>query len=96
MNSTAVGVGNAVSAGLGLGMGLFLVPYMFKVMTPSSKIVKAVIVCLSCGDTNTEDFKFCGHCGRALYPLPRVQCPKCGSTVPDMKYCGSCSARLKE
>jgi rRNA maturation endonuclease Nob1 len=96
VHDTAVGVGNAVSAGLGLGMGLFLVPYMFKAMVPSSKIVKAVIVCLSCGDTNAEDFKFCGNCGRALYPPPRVQCPKCGATVPSMKFCESCGTNLKE
>jgi len=93
---TAVGVGNAVSAGLGLGLGLVLVPYMFQAMASSGKIVKTVIICLSCGGKNTEDFKFCGHCGRALYPPPRVQCPKCGATVPAMKFCETCGTKLKK
>jgi len=94
-HDTAVGVGNAVSAGLGLGLGLVLVPYMFQAMASSGKIVKIVIICLSCGGKNTEDFKFCGHCGRALYPPPRVQCPKCGTTVPAMKFCETCGTKLK-
>ena len=95
-HGTAMGVGNAVSAGLGLGLGLILVPYMFQVVSPSSRIVKTVIVCLNCGGKNAENFKFCGHCGRALYPPPRVQCPKCGVTVPGMKFCENCGAKLKE
>jgi len=96
VHDTAVGVGNAVSAGLGLGLGLILVPYMFQAMSSPSKIVKTVIVCLSCGSKNAEDFKFCGQCGRALYPLPRVQCPKCGATIPGMKFCENCGTKLKE
>jgi len=32
VHDTAVGVGNAVSAGLGLGVGLVLVPCMFRAM----------------------------------------------------------------
>jgi len=94
-HDTAVGVGNAVSAGLGLGLGLILVPYVFQAMASSSRIVKTVIVCLSCGGKNAEDFKFCGHCGRALYPPARVQCPKCGATVPGMKFCENCGIKLK-
>ena len=96
MHETALGVGNAVSVGLGLGVGLVLVPRMFQAMTPSSRVVKTVTVCLSCGGKNAEEFKFCGHCGRFLYPLPRVQCPKCGATVPSMKFCESCGTKLKE
>jgi rRNA maturation endonuclease Nob1 len=96
VHHTAVGVGNAVSAGLGLGVGLFLVPCMFQAMASPSRIVKTVIVCLNCGGKNAEDFKFCGHCGRTLYPPPRVQCQKCGATVPGMKFCESCGTKLKE
>ena len=88
-------VGNAVSAGLGFGFGLVLVPYLFQAMAPSNRIVKTVIVCLSCRGKNAEDFKFCGNCGRALYPPPRVQCPKCTSTVPSLKFCESCGTKLK-
>ena len=91
-----MGAGNAVSAGSGLGFGPVLVPYMFQATPSSSRIVKTVIVCLSCGGKNAEDFKFCGHCGRALYPPPKVQCAKCGATVPCMKFCNSCGAKLKE
>ena len=96
MHDTAVGVGNPVSAGLGLGVGLVLVPCMFRAMASPSRIVKTVIVYLSCGGKSAEDFKFCGHCGRALYPPPRVQCPKCGATVPGMKFCQSCGIKLGE
>ena len=96
MHETAVGVGNAVSVGLGLGVGLVLVPCMFQAMTPSIRVVKTVIVCLSCGGKNAEEFKFCGHCGRFLYPPPRVQCPKCGATVLSMKFCENCGTKLKE
>ena len=96
MHATAVGVGNAVSVGLGLGVGLVLVPCMFQAMATSSRVVKTVIICLSCGGKNAEESKFCGHCGRSLYPPPRVQCPKCGATVPSMKFCESCGTKLKE
>lgn len=96
MHGTAVGVGNAVSAGLGLGVGLVLVPYVFQAMAPSGRAVKTVIVCLNCGGKNAEEFKFCGHCGHSLYPPPRVQCQKCGATVPSMKFCENCGTKLKE
>jgi len=95
LHDTAAGAGNAVSAGLSFGLGLVFVPYMFQAMAPCRRIVKTVIVCLSCGGKNPEDFKFCGHCGRSLYPQPRVQCPKCGATVPGMKFCEGCGAKLK-
>ena len=96
MHDTAVGVGGAVSAGLGLGLGLFLVPHMFQAMAPNRRITRTVIICLSCRGKNTEDFRFCGHCGRALYPPPRIQCPRCDKTVPAMKFCENCGAKLKE
>jgi hypothetical protein len=96
LRDTAVGVGNAVSAGLGLGLGLVLVPQIFQAMASSSKIVKTVIVCLSCGGKTADHFKFCGHCGRSLYPPPRVQCPKCGATVPILKFCGNCGTKLNK
>jgi len=96
VHDAAVGVGNAVSAGLGLGLGLVLAPYMFLAMNSSGRVIKTVIVCLSCGGKNDESFKFCGHCGRGLHPPPRVQCQKCGVTVPSMRFCGSCGVKLKE
>jgi rRNA maturation endonuclease Nob1 len=95
VHGTAVGVGNAVSVGLGLGVGLVLVPNMFQAMAPPGRVVKTVIVCLSCGGKNAEESKFCGHCGRFLYPPPQVQCLKCGATVPGMKFCESCGAKLR-
>ena len=94
MNTVAVGVGNVVSAGVGLGLGLVLVPCMYQAMAP--RVVKPVIVCLYCRGKNTEENKFCGHCGRSLYPPPRVQCPKCGATVSGMSYCENCGSKLKE
>ncbi len=93
---TGVSVENAVSVGLGLGVGLVLVPCMVQAIASPSRIVKTVIVCLSCGGKNAEDFKFCGHCGRALYPEPRVQCSKCGARVPGMRFCESCGIKLRE
>lgn len=92
----AFNVGDAVSAGFGLGLGLFLVPYMFQNISPSDRIIKTVIVCLSCGGKNAEDFKFCGYCGRSLYPPRQVLCPKCGTKVPDMKFCENCGAKFKK
>jgi len=96
VHDAAVGFGNAVSAGLGLGLGLVIAPYMFLAMNSFGGVIKTVIVCLSCGGKNDEAFKFCGHCGRALYPPPRVQCPQCGVTVPGMRFCESCGVKLKE
>ena len=96
MHDTAMSFGNAVSAGIGLGLGLVLVPYMYLAMASSNKIVKTVIVCLSCGGKNAENFKFCGNCGRTLYPPLKVECPKCGVRVPGMKFCGNCGTKLKE
>ena len=95
MHGTAVGAGNAVSAGLGLGMGLVLVPYMFQAVAPYGRVQRYVIVSLGCGGKNPEEFKFCGHCGRSLYPPPRVQCQKCGAKVEAGKFCENCGVKLK-
>ena len=96
LRDVAVGVGYAVSAGLGLGLGLVLAPYMSLAIASSSRVFKTVIVCLSCGSKNDEAFKFCGTCGRVLYPPPRVKCPECGITVPDVRFCGNCGVKLKK
>jgi rRNA maturation endonuclease Nob1 len=94
VTGAAVNAGTAVSAGVGLGLGLVMVPYMFQAMAPYGR-GKPVIVCLSCGGKNPEEFKFCGHCGRSLYPPPRVQCPKCHAGVEDAKFCENCGVRLR-
>jgi rRNA maturation endonuclease Nob1 len=96
VHNAALSAGNAVSAGLGLGLGLVLAPYMFLAMASSGTVAKTVIVCLSCGGKNDEAFKFCGTCGRALYPPTRVKCPKCGVTVPEMRFCENCGVKLQE
>lgn len=88
--------GSAVQSGLGLGLGFLFAPQMFAMLNAPKKTCKTVIVCINCGEKNAEDFKFCGHCGRPLYPTPRVQCPKCDTPVPDMKFCESCGNKLKK
>lgn len=89
-------VGDAVSAGVGLGLGFVLNQCLLGVMAPSSRVARRVIVCLSCGGRNAEEFKFCGHCGRSLYPPVQVRCQKCGAMTPDVRFCGNCGYRLKE
>ena len=94
MHKGLVNAGSAVSVGLGFGLGLILVPYMFHEMALRTRVVRKVIVCRNCGRSNPEDFRFCGYCGHALYPPPRIRCPNCGATVFVMDFCGNCGAKL--
>lgn len=90
-------VGEAFSAGLGLAVGLMISQSMFQIMQPSQRTVKQVIVCLKCGGRNPVENKFCGYCGKALYPPAPVNCPSCGTPMPPhMKFCRRCGFTLKE
>lgn len=94
-NDASFNFGDAISAGLGVGMGLVLVPYMLQ-KPHFNKVPKIVIVCLNCQSKNPQDFKFCGHCGQALYPSKQLRCLKCNTIVPDTKFCGNCGTELKK
>ena len=90
-------VGNAFSAGIGLAMGLTMAQYMSQALKPSEKMVKQVIICQRCANKNPDENKFCGQCGQALYPPPRIQCQKCGAAMPsNMKFCGKCGSLLRK
>ncbi|MEM3627906.1 MAG: zinc ribbon domain-containing protein [Candidatus Bathyarchaeia archaeon] len=90
------GVGEAFSAGLGLAMGLMISQSMFQIMQPSQRIAKQVVVCLKCGGKNPVENKFCGHCGKALYPPAPITCPSCGALMSShMNFCGECGSPLK-
>jgi rRNA maturation endonuclease Nob1 len=96
-NMTTHNVGEAFSAGLGLAMGLMISQSLFQIMQPQQRIVKQVVVCLKCGGKNPVENKFCGRCGKALYPPAPVNCPSCGTPMPPhMKFCGKCGSPLKE
>jgi len=88
--------GDAVSGGLGLGLGFMFAPYMFAMLSMSKKTGKTVIVCLNCGGKNIEEFKFCGHCGHALYPPTKTMCPKCATQVPKLSFCQNCGSKLEQ
>jgi rRNA maturation endonuclease Nob1 len=97
MNMSKYSVGNAFSAGIGLAMGLTMAQYMFQTMKPPEKMIKQVIICLRCHSKNPGENKFCGQCGQALYPPPRIQCQKCGAVMPsNMKFCGRCGSSLRK
>jgi class 3 adenylate cyclase/tetratricopeptide (TPR) repeat protein len=52
----------------------------------------AVTTCASCGGTNPEGFRFCGHCGAALVV---DACATCGASNPlGQRFCGQCGAAL--
>jgi membrane protease subunit (stomatin/prohibitin family) len=89
-------VGNAAAAGAGLGLGLVLANYAFQAVTPLHRTMRQQIVCLKCAGKNPVENKYCWQCGQAFYPSPTIQCPKCGTKVPSMKYCGNCGTRLTE
>jgi predicted amidophosphoribosyltransferase len=96
-NMTTHNVGEAFSAGSGLAMGLMISQSLFQIMQPQQRIVKQVVVCLKCGGKNPVENKFCGRCGKALYPPAPVNCPSCGTPMPPhMKFCGKCGSPLKE
>jgi len=93
----AINVSDAFSVGIGLGLGLTVTQQMFQFTKPQERITRQVIVCLNCRGKNPEENKFCGHCGKPLYPPPLVQCPKCRATISSsMNYCGNCGSKLKE
>ncbi len=93
-----VNVSDAFSAGIGLALGLTMTQHMFHFMKPQKMIKKKqVIVCLNCRSKNSVENKFCGQCGKPLYPSALVQCLKCHTAMPSsMNYCGSCGSKLKE
>lgn len=49
-------------------------------------------LCPHCGKPNTDEAKFCRHCGGEL----TVTCPVCGEKVKDGKFCDNCGAKLKQ
>lgn len=88
-------VSDGFSAGLGLAIGLTMGQCIHQAMKPKGKI-KEVIVCLKCGFKNPIENKYCGQCGKALYPSSPIQCPRCGNFVPLNNYCGRCGHILKK
>ena len=47
--------------------------------------------CTSCGASNPEGQKFCGHCGASL----AAACPSCGAShEPGQRFCGECGTAL--
>ena len=47
--------------------------------------------CTKCGNSNTDDAKFCSKCGAALKPV----CPTCGNEVEnDDRFCKKCGTEL--
>jgi len=94
---TKYSVGEAFSAGIGLAMGLTMAQYLSQTLKPPEKIIKQVIICLRCGGKNPVENKFCGQCGQALYPAPKIQCPECGKPAPsNTNFCGQCGSPLKK
>ncbi|UCH70746.1 MAG: zinc ribbon domain-containing protein [Candidatus Bathyarchaeota archaeon] len=96
MWSRGIDVGEAFSAGLGIALGLVMGQYMLEAMAPPRKIaVKYVLLCRECAAQNPIENKFCGTCGRSLYPPPQITCQKCGSKMPStVKFCGNCGLAL--
>lgn len=92
-----LGISDTFVAGLGLAIGLSMGQYMTQLMKPSEQPVKQVIICLKCDNPNPNGNKFCGICGKALYPPSPVQCPRCGTAMPsDIKFCRRCGFPLKK
>jgi rRNA maturation endonuclease Nob1 len=90
-------VSDAFVAGLGLAMGLSMAQYVAQTMKPSGKLLKQVIICLKCGSRNSNENRFCGICGQALYPPPPIQCPRCGIAMPsNLRFCRKCGFPLKK
>lgn len=47
--------------------------------------------CPSCGKSNSDDARFCAHCGTGLAD----RCPNCGAELPgEVAYCPSCGTEL--
>jgi len=88
-------VSDGFSAGIGLAMGLTMANYISQAMKTQGKI-EQVVVCLKCGFRNPIENKFCGQCGKTLYPSPPTQCPRCGNFVPLNVYCGRCGYSLRK
>ena len=89
-------VGGAFSAGLGMAMGLIMGQYFLQTMRPLRKVeVKPVIICQACAAQNPLQNKFCGNCGKSLYPSPKVTCQNCGSIMlSTLNFCGNCGKSL--
>jgi len=57
-----------------------------------------MIKCLKCGGINSDEAKFCRHCGEKLQPVTvqtQIACPKCAKSVdPSAKFCRHCGQLL--
>ncbi|UCH31877.1 MAG: zinc ribbon domain-containing protein [Candidatus Bathyarchaeota archaeon] len=87
----------AFSAGLGMAFGLVMGQQMLQAMRlPEKGVVRRVLICHECAAQNPAENKFCGDCGRGLYPPPQIRCQECSSKMrASMKYCGNCGSVLK-
>ncbi|MGB9740839.1 MAG: zinc-ribbon domain-containing protein [Candidatus Bathyarchaeia archaeon] len=93
---TNYSVGEAFSAGLGLAMGLIMSQSILQTIKPPMKVIRQVVVCPNCGSKNPIENKFCGQCGRSLYPPTPITCPSCGTPMPPhIKFCRRCGFPLK-
>ncbi|GIO63771.1 SPFH domain-containing protein [Paenibacillus cineris] len=92
--------------GSGLGMGLGMAGSMYdavqqmagnvKVQTTSDMDVKQK-ACVTCGQLNAADSKFCSACGQSLtigtagIPAKKIVCSDCGQPLPpNAKFCLNC------
>jgi rRNA maturation endonuclease Nob1 len=71
--------------------------HITQLIKPIEKPTKPIIICHKCGNQNPSENKFCGICGKPLYPPPPIQCPKCGAAMPpNIKFCRRCGFPLRK
>jgi len=61
------GASKGLLFGVGTAYAMLMAPPIFKAFAPP-KTRAIVIVCLNCSAKNPEKNKYCGNCGRPLYP----------------------------
>jgi predicted amidophosphoribosyltransferase len=61
------GVRQGLLFGVGAAYAMLMAPPMFKAFAPPRQR-ETVIVCLNCSAKNPEKNRYCGNCGKPLYP----------------------------
>ncbi len=53
-----------------------------------------MVICSKCGNSISNDSKFCPNCGEKVVPTDTLRCPDCDGIIKKGNFCPSCGKKL--